>query len=365
MNANRTYRLGALVALVATLSCVAVLSWLEPMYAFFDFDIYRNAGEAVLEQQSPYAFEPLRHFQYAPAVALVFAGLAALPAWLALALYYTLLGQGWWLALHLTRPERRVLGFAVFVAAYAVPFWLEFRLGQVNVVPVLGVFGAAALVNRGDARGRLLAGVLLGLALWFKLYALAFFPILLLKRRFDVLAIASVVLGIGSVALGLHEARTWFDLLAGTTEALVDHRYNASLHGVATKWLGVPAGPIANALGIVAFLAAVFRGRDRSWRWHAALALAFVPLIVPVAWSYWILLGFPALALATDALDERRTSRQTLCLVLLCALGACTQSDVAYYGGTVVAAALTIAVLEWAPRETAERDRDRGRQPPS
>ena len=293
----------ALVPLVAA-GCVAgaAAEVLGPVGGGFkDLLVYQYAAGAVLDGVSPYARDDPANdlpFTYPPFAALLMAPLAHLPAWLAAALWTGAsagaLGGSVVLvrrALGRTSPA----GLVVLLSVAAVglePVWQNLTFGQVNLLLMLAV-----LVDLLRPERRL-SGVALGIAAGVKLTPLLFVALLVLAGQ-RAAATRAMLAFAATVAIGLvavpGAAAYWTDgLLAPGRVGPPALAHNQSVQGTLTRLLdGTPptlawlvvAGPIAAAVVLVA--AAWWRRGDRAL--GTCLGAMAMLLASPVAWSHhWV-----------------------------------------------------------------------------
>ena len=266
-----------------------------------DLLVYQYGGRAVLDGLSPYARDdPVTGlpFTYPPFAAVLMVPLAPLPTWLAAALWTGAsagaLGAAVVVvrrALGRTSPAWLVIG--VSVAALALePVWQNLTFGQVNLLLMLAVLMD---LLRPERR---LSGVALGIAAGVKLTPLVFVVLLVLAGRRAEAARAVLALG-ATVAIGFvampGSGAYWTDRLLDPSRvgppALA---HNQSVHGALTRlldsspppylWLAV-AGPLALAVVLVA---AVWWRRGERVLGTCLGAMAML-LASPVAWSHhWV-----------------------------------------------------------------------------
>jgi alpha-1,2-mannosyltransferase len=268
---------------------------------FEDLLVYQWGGRAVLDGLSPYASDdPVTGlpFTYPPFAAVLMVPLALLPTWLAAALWTGASAGALGAAVVVVR---RALGHTtpawlvvlVSVAALALePVWQNVTFGQINLVLMLAV-----LVDLLRPERRL-SGVALGIAAGVKLTPLVFIVLLVLAGR--PAAAARAVLAFGfTVAVGFvampGSATYWSDRLLDPSRvgppALA---HNQSVYGALTRlldsppsphlWLAV-AGPLAFAVVLVA--AVWWRRGDRVL--GTCLGAVAMLLASPVAWSHhWV-----------------------------------------------------------------------------
>lgn len=266
-----------------------------------DLLVYQHGGRAVLAGVSAYARDdPVNGlpFTYPPFAAVLMAPLALLPTWLAAAAWTGASAGALGAAVVVVR---RALGrtspawliVLVSVAALALePVWQNVTFGQINLVLMLAV-----LVDLLRPERRL-SGVALGIAAGVKLTPLVFVVLLVLAGRRAAAARAVLVFG-ATVAVGFAampgSAAYWTDRLIDPTRvgppALA---HNQSVYGALTRlldgppapylWLAV-AGPLACAVVLVA--ARWWRRGDRVL--GTCLGAVAMLLASPVAWSHhWV-----------------------------------------------------------------------------
>ena len=294
-------RLGA--ASVAILALVAAATVVGGIHGgFTDLFVYQYAGRAALDGRPVYeSGDPVTGlpFTYPPFAALVMVPLGVLPAWLAAGLW-TGASVGALAAVVVVvrrafgRPTPGWLVALLAVAALALePVWQNLTFGQVNLVLMLVV-----LVDLLRPERRL-AGVLVGIAAGVKLTPLVFVVLLLMVGRRTAagraaLAFAGTVV-VGFLAMPGSAATYWTDGLFDPGRvgppALA---HNQSVFGALTRlldgqppallWLAV-TGPLAVAVLLVA--AAWWRRGDRVL--GTCLGAMAMLLASPVSWSHhWV-----------------------------------------------------------------------------
>lgn len=266
-----------------------------------DLLVYQYGGRAVMDDLSPYARdEPVTGlpFTYPPFAAVLMVPLALLPASVVAALWTgasagALGGCVVVVRRALGRTSPSWLVVVLVVAALALePVWQNMAFGQINLLLMLAV-----LVDLLRPERRL-SGVMLGIAAGVKLTPLVFVVLLVLTGRRA--AAARAVLAFGStVAVGFAavpgSASYWTDRLLDPSRvgppALA---HNQSVYGALTRaldsapstqlWL-VVAAPLAAAVLIVA--AVWWRRGDRVL--GTCLGAMAMLLASPVAWSHhWV-----------------------------------------------------------------------------
>ena len=275
-------------------------SWERSAAGFTDLVVYQYGGRSVLDGVSPYAGDdPVTGlpFTYPPFAAVLMVPLAPLPTGLAAALWtgasIGALGAS-------VVVVRRALGrtspavLVVLVSGLALalePVWQNLTFGQVNLILMLVV-----LVDLVRPERRL-SGVALGIAAGVKLTPLVFVVLLVLAGHRATAARAVLAFGctvvIGFVAVP-GSAAYWTDgLLDASRVGPPALAHNQSVYGALTRlldslraplWLAV-AAPLAVAALLVA--AVVWRRGDRML--GACLGAVAMLLASPVSWSHhWV-----------------------------------------------------------------------------
>ncbi len=188
----------------------------------------------------------------------------------------------------------------------------EIAFGQTNILLGLVLLGAAFAAQRGRP---LAAGVLVGVGVFIKPYALVFVPWLVWVSGAGALAAFS-----GAVAAGLllpaavygwsgnlDLLASWYRIVTGATAHTLLAHENISLASMWGKWWRPEAAPlvltVASAAVVFAIAAAVVAMRRRvrapEGLEYAAFAL-LVPLISPQGWDYVLLLGLPGYMCLVD-----------------------------------------------------------------
>lgn len=267
-----------------------------------DLWVYQHGGQAVLDGVSPYATDdPVNGlpFTYPPFAAALMVPLALLPAWLVAGLWSGAsagaLGASVVVArraVHRTTPAWLVV--LVSIAAVALePVWQNLAFGQVNLLLMLVVLMD---VLRPERR---LSGVALGIAAGVKLTPLVFVVLLALTGHRAAAGRAVVAFGL-TVALGFAvmpgpSMAYWSDrLLEASRVGPPGLAHNQSIYGALTRlldsvpstlvWLAV-ARPVT---AVVLYVAAVcWRHGDRLL--STCLGAMAMLLASPVAWSHhWV-----------------------------------------------------------------------------
>ena len=284
-----------------------------------DFEVYRTAADRALDAEPLYRPDD-GHYQYKyfPAFALVMAPFAVVPDQVARAVWFTctcallVLFVRWSI---IAIPDRRKTTKALIWASILLMgkfYASELNLGQTNVLLAVILFAGYLAAEQGKGW---LTGVLVGLAVFVKPYALIFVPWLWFVAGATGLgaAVATALIGLAAPALvygwsgNLAQIYGWYSTVTQTTAPNLLNHDNASFASTWSKWLGV--GPLAMrwsfvtsavalAIGATALIGRRKLSRPGYLEFSALLFL--IPLISPQGWVYVLLLGTPAVLLLVD-----------------------------------------------------------------
>jgi hypothetical protein len=212
-------------------------------------------------------------------------------------------------------PDRRLSDNAlIWLALLLTGKFLvkEIAFGQTNILLGLVVLGAVLAAKR---RRPLAAGVLVGVGVFVKPYALVFLPWLMWVSGASVLGAFTGVMAVGLLLpAAVYGWAGNLDLLAGwyrivttsTAHTLLGHE-NISFASMWAKWFGSQEAPLAlaaasSAVALSLAGAAVAmrrRVRDAECLEYGMLAI-LVPLISPQGWDYVLVLGLPGYLCLVD-----------------------------------------------------------------
>jgi hypothetical protein len=284
-----------------------------------DFEVYRMAAARALAAEPLFRLDDGHYqYKYLPAFALVMAPFAWLPKALAEGLWFALsVGMAVWFVRMslLAVPEPRLRdNTLIWLGLLLMGKFLvkELAFGQTNIL--LGIVLLAAVVAAGRGR-HVAAGVLVGVGVFVKPYALVFLPWLIWVSGAGALAAFS---GVTAAGLLLPAAvYGWagnLDLLAGwyrlvtesTAHTLLDHE-NISFASMWGKWWRPQTAPLVLTVASSAVAFAMAGGavlmrrrvRDPSCLEYGMLAI-LVPLISPQGWDYLLIIGLPGYLLLVD-----------------------------------------------------------------
>jgi alpha-1,2-mannosyltransferase len=295
-----------------------------------DFEVNYRAGHRLGLGETLYRTADSHwQFKYSPFSAMIYLPLSVLPLPAAKAVWFLLVATaiaavivlGYRLAIAAGSAKP---GLAVFLAALILAkfFLREIQLGQINALITALLMGMVLLIVRDDeapsSRRRMAAGILWGLAMALKPYAVIFLPYLVLKRKVRALvwggAVLAATLAVPALFYGIRGNITvlweWISSLSRSTPGLLVSQDNVSLLAFLMKWMhGSPAASFVYGamVALLAVLTLLFLrgGRDlpRSAVAESALLLIFIPLISPLGWDYTFLSAFAAVALVTDRMS--------------------------------------------------------------
>ena len=317
-------RRSTLVWIIAVVALSAGLFVLKINRDMVDFGVNYAAGERLIHGETIYRTSDEHYqFKYAPFCAMIYAPLAMLPPTAARIIWYVLVlaaTAGLLLSTYrlLGPKDPRGARTATILAALVLAkfFLREVQLGQINAIITALLFIMVINLVRDEekrSKGRsVLAGLLWGLATALKPYALIFLPYFLLKRRWNILWPALLVLGVSLFApsayygfngnILVHEE--WISSLSRSTPALLDSQDNVSLLAMLTKWTrDTGLAQLSYGIILLGLILTVYmfirRGRTQPAPAmpEAALLLLLIPLISPLGWDYTFISSVLAVAL--------------------------------------------------------------------
>jgi hypothetical protein len=284
-----------------------------------DFEVYRTAAARALAAQPLFNLDD-GHFQYKylPAFALVMAPFAWLPKAIAEAVWFALsVGMAAWFVRMsvLSVPDRRMADSTlIWLALLLMGKFLvkEMAFGQTNILLGIVLLGAALAARRGRP---LAAGVLVGVGVFVKPYALVFVPWLIWVSGAAALAAFTGVMAVGLLlpaavygwAGNLDLLEGWYRIVTtSTAHTLLSHE-NISFASMWAKWFRPQDAPLllaaassAVALALAGTAVAVRRRvRAPEGLEYAAFAL-LVPLISPQGWDYVLIIALPGYLCLVD-----------------------------------------------------------------
>ncbi len=312
-----------LLALPAVVVFATVLFDTRIRKEMIDFVTWQQAIVRALNAEPLYPLDAGHYqFKYLPAFALLMAPLGMLNLetaklfWFAIEIGLIAALLRWSIA---ALPGRRLaphflLGFAIVLMAKF--YGHELLLGQTNLL--LAVLLVTVLFAVQDNRP-LLAGAIVGAAVFVKPYSLVLVPWLIVTQGWrsgiTTLGIVSIGLFLPAMVYGwsanLQLLSAWLRTVTDSTAPLLLNSDNVSVAAMWAKWLG-PGPPAtglacATVIGIVALvIAALWRRRSvpSPEYLECALLMLLVPLLSPQGWDYVLLLATPAVVCIVDRWHE-------------------------------------------------------------
>jgi hypothetical protein len=292
-------------------------------HEMIDFHTWRQSAVRALHGEPLYRTEDGHYqFKYFPFYALMMAPFGALDEstgktlWFAISIGLLAALLRWSVSALPDRRRSRQFLTWVTIVLMAKFYAHELVLGQPNLL--LGALLLATLlaVQRDRQVG---AGLLLGLAVFVKPYALILFPWLLITGRWRATAVATAAVAAGllfpAVVYGwngnLDLLRAWLRTVTTSTAPNLLGNDNVSIAAMWAKWLG--PGPAATTLAWLTMLAimvlviiVLMRRRKTSAPEYleCALLMLLIPLVSPQGWDYVLLLGTPAVVCLVDRWRE-------------------------------------------------------------
>ena len=274
-----------------------------------DFGVCYKNGQRIIRGETLYRVSDGHlQFKYAPVSALIYAPLALLPYETAKVIWYVLelclLFALFWVSYKLLPSRLKGPWFILGLSFLALLKFIgrEIELGQVNILIIFVlIMMLRTVVKKKDVP----AGILWGISLFVKPYALIFLPYFILKKRFKLIATGLIVLIVG-LALpvlpfgfkgNLLVLKEWAFTLSRSTPGQIAAGDTASLY--AFLWKILPGHPdfwtmflwlvIGSAVGVV-FLWMMGEGRKRDLNMPEILEAAFlmilIPFFSPLGWNY-------------------------------------------------------------------------------
>jgi hypothetical protein len=211
-----------------------------------------------------------------------------------------------------------LIGFALLILTKFLG--REIELGQVNIFII---FVLAWMIEALLEEKEIKAGVLWGISLFFKPYALVFFPYFLLKKKFKLIAagIGVVILGFAAPAIfygfkgNLLILKEWQTSLSQSTPSLLAIYGNASLYSFLLKvFPGQNKELIILILGLI-FLVLAFsflwmikvakaKAMEKAEVLEASYLFILIPLFSPLGWYYNYLYSILAVILLLNCIER-------------------------------------------------------------
>lgn len=288
-----------------------------------DFSVNYEAGKRLRWGETLYRMEDEHYmFKYLPFAAVIYLPLSYLAPASAKCIWFLILaasiGGIIYLSLKLI-PSVSIKSWWLAGATFLILgrfFFRELYLGQINaLITVLLLFLMKLGWPNKKSRSKIYetyAGLIWGLAVLLKPYAVIFFPYLLVKKKWRVLFSGAAFILIGFFIPALYYGskgnlvviREWVDSLSQSTPRLFLSQDNVSLIALFVKWTGnqslslILAGLILGILAIsILFLIRTGKYLKHSQVLEGMLLLMLIPLISPLGWDYTFLMAAPGVML--------------------------------------------------------------------
>lgn len=292
-----------------------------------DFGVCYQGGKRILKGEMLYQLSD-GHLQYknSPASAVFFSVWALFPYEVAKVLWYflelTLLFFCLTISYDILPVKQKRKGSVMILSFLVLLKFIgrEIELGQVNILIVfLLIVMCKALLAGKDVK----AGLLWGFSLFFKPYALVFFPYFILKKRIKAAASGLGFLSVGIILpvffYGFRRSffvfKEWQRTLSLSTPSLIDHYDNSSLYAFFLKNLPADKSEWAWILSIIMALVIGFfllwmmhSGKKLRLRQPEIIEFSFlfilIPFFSPLAWYYNYLYAILAVVFLMNWIDK-------------------------------------------------------------
>jgi hypothetical protein len=292
-----------------------------------DFGVCYQGGQRILKGETLYRVSDGHlQYKYSPASAVFFSILTFLPYEIAKLIWYFSQLVFFFLTLFLCYDllplKQKKRGTVMLLSFLILAKFLgrEVELGQVNIfILFLLLLMVKASLERKEIKG----GLIWAFSLYFKPYALVFFPYFILKKKLKLIAsgLGMLILGFLLPAIfygfeyNLRVLIEWPRTLSLSTPSLIDQYDNASLQAFLLKNLPSGQRGLAWELFILlAFLAGFFLlwmmllSRGKGLKEPELLEFSYlfilIPLLSPLAWYYNYLYSALAIALLINFIDK-------------------------------------------------------------
>lgn len=282
-----------------------------------DFEVNYKAGTRLRVGESLYQVTDGHFmFKYLPSSALLYLPLSFFPLDVAkvfwyFALIFCLVSIVYVSKKMITQKMEKAAYLFVLTPIILAKFFLrELQLGQINAVItmilLLMIWFMAYRKTGKTLKNEIWMGLLLGLAVALKPYALIFFPYFLLKKKWKALSSAVGFLFISFLATSLFYGfrgniivfKEWISTLSQSTPRLLTSQDNISIIALFMKWTGNQTLSVflsGLAIAFFAFLVfiVILKGKkiDQAPVLECSILLLLIPLISPMGWDYTLLIS--------------------------------------------------------------------------
>lgn len=282
-----------------------------------DFGVNYEAGKRLRFGETPYRVEDGHYmFKYLPSSALLYLPLSYLPIEIAKGIWYFII-----IICSLTLIR---LSFLLIPSSTKKSYWLmvipplilikyflrELDLGQINTLVTMTLLTMVWCLDQQtyshSNKENIYAGLLWGLAVALKPYALIFFPYLLLKGKWKSLISGASVLGVAMLTPALYYGMKgnfivldeWISTLSQSTPTLLKTWDNISIIAFFNKWtddlklsLILTAVSLATLGILVLILMIQGKRQNKSVVLECSVILLLIPLASPLGWDYNLLMS--------------------------------------------------------------------------
>jgi hypothetical protein len=282
-----------------------------------DFEVNYEAGKRLRLAETPYRFEDGHYmFKYLPSSAFLYLPLSYLPLDLAKGIWYfltifcsaALIRLSFSLVPSTTGKTKWLL---VLPPLILIKYFLrEIDLGQINTlvtwILLIMIWYLDRQTQNKSHKEEIYSGLLWGIAIAFKPYALIFLPYFILKGKWRALVsgtcmlcaallVPSLYYGIKGNFIVLSE---WISTLSQSTPTLLTTWDNISIIALFNKWTGDPKLSLVLALvflALLAFLVLILmvlgKRQERATALECSVLLLLIPLASPLGWDYNLLMS--------------------------------------------------------------------------
>ncbi len=304
--------------LIALIGALAFLFFAKVRSSMVDFEVNYTAGKRLTWGETLYRVTDEHYmFKYPPPAAILYAPLSFLPLDLAKAVWYivvilssaTIIGVSRNLFPEDKRPVRWILFLPFLVLARY--FFREIKLGQINALITALLLIMTMVLIRSEKKHTVkleaAPGILWGIAVVLKPYALIFFPYFILRKKIVPLisGFLSICLFLAAPALyygwkGTWEVfKEWIATLSQSTPQLLSTQDNISIFAFFSKWTnsaGWAVYPsVVSIFGLALLILFIIKKRSQvtsPTALESSLLLLCIPLVSPLGWDYTLLMAF-------------------------------------------------------------------------
>lgn len=327
MRFNKRFFLAALLVVAGILIFYLVYELTTIKKDMSDFRVCYQGGQRILAVETLYrSADGHLQYKYSPVSALFFSVFTLLPYEGAKVLWYYLelvfLFGIFYFSLKILPVKNggtaSLVGLSLLVLAKFIGRELE--LGQVNILIIFLLAGTLAFFFEDK---NLAAGLLYGLSLLIKPYALILAPYFIFKKKFRLLAsgFSALLLGL-LIPLVIYGPRgnflvlrEWGETLSSSTPGLLTAGDNASLYAFLFKhlngeqrWLAKILMVLGIGVLVAAFIKMIAIGKaarlERPEVLEASFLFILIPLLSPLGWYYNYLYSALAVLVLINTIDR-------------------------------------------------------------